>query len=233
MLASPSILSTNQPDKRRPAIQATRPGRTGRANLVRRRLTNTLDREAARRERRQCARDETVARGRDAIEAVPLHRCNQELQGTGLRDEAGKAVGDCCVPTNDTPEQRAPGQADGDHVGETLELGGWRFGGSDNESGVRQATLPGGSGGTSRRLDHRRGIGVQTEDEGCRLPGCRGEHRTAVTGPGIDRYPLVAGNEICDLTDVHLDEATPDDETNHAREDTRTSWRGETGAGPP
>jgi hypothetical protein len=30
----------------------------------------------------------------------------------------------------------------------------------------------------------------------------------------------VAGDEIQDLPDVHLDEATPDDEAQHARQDT-------------
>ena len=50
--------------------------------------------------------------------------------------------------------------------------------------------------------------------------GRGGEDRSTVARAGIDRHPLVAGDELGDLADVHLEEATPDDEAQHARQDT-------------
>ena len=51
----------------------------------------------------------------------------------------------------------------------------------------------------------------------------------------FDHTNLVAGNDLCELADVHLDEATSDDGREHAAEDTRSpalSERGWSGSDP-
>ena len=52
-----------------------------------------------------------------------------------------------------------------------------------------------------------------------RVAGSGGEHRPAVNPAHVDRHPCVTGDEIGDLPDVHLDQATSDDESNHGREE--------------
>jgi hypothetical protein len=60
-------------------------------------------------------------------------------------------------------------------------------------------------------------MGVETEDQGCRLGGRGREDRSTIAGTDVDRHPLIAGNDLGELADVHLDEATPDDLLQHAR----------------
>jgi len=104
--------------------------------------------------------------------------------------------------------------------GERAELFGWRLGRGHDEQGILEAAPASRPGGATGRLDHRRGTRINANGERGRLRGGCGEHRSTVTGTDIDRDPLVAGNDMCDLTDVHLNEAPSDDCLDHAAHDT-------------
>jgi hypothetical protein len=125
------------------------------------------------------------------------------------------------VCTEHATQERAPREQDGhelrgcpEHVRRRLRRG-------QNESRVREPALPWSTGRTSRGLGHRRGIGVEPEGKCRRVSGRRGEDRATVARADVDRHPLVAGDQLGDLTDVHLDEAPSGDEANHAWQDSR------------
>jgi hypothetical protein len=202
-------------------MQPPGPRRTARPDFGGSRLAGELDLEAVRDEGRGRRGHELLAGGRDALQPVALDRRDEELKGTPLRDEARESRRDGAVPTEDAAAQRAPRESNGDEIGQTCKLHGRGLRRRDDERGIRNAALARLARGASGGLGHRRGAGIEPEDEGRRLAGCGGEHRPAVTSADIDRHPLVAGDEIRELTDVHLDEAASDDESKHGPEDTR------------
>jgi hypothetical protein len=229
------MLSANQPDQRCSSIslgvartrraQALRPSRTRRGDLVPRRRSNVDDPEAVRLERRDSPGGEPIASGRDAAQAVAHRRGEQELEPSVRCNEPGDTSRYHRIQADDTAEQGAPREPDGHQRCQAGKLGRWRLGGGEDESYVRESALTRRPGGTTGGLGHRRRIGVEAEGEGGRLPGGRDEDRSTVTGADVDRHPLVAGNKFGELADVHLDEATSDDEANHARQDTRPGQR--------
>jgi hypothetical protein len=99
----------------------------------------------------------------------------------------------------------------GDPGGKLAELLRRRLRGSQHEQDVLESTLPSRSSGATRRLGHRRGVGIDPDHEGGRLRSGHCEHGSTITGADIDRHPPMAANDLGDLADVHLDEAPSDD----------------------
>jgi RNA polymerase sigma factor (sigma-70 family) len=102
-------------------------------------------------------------------------------------------------------------------VGEPLQLRGRSLGGAEEEHRVGQATAPDRCHGTPRGPGHGSRDGIESDDQRGRLGGGGREDRSTITGADVDRHPLVAGNDLGELADVHLEEATPDDLLQHAR----------------
>jgi hypothetical protein len=78
------------------------------------------------------------------------------------------------------------------------------LGGRDDEQRVRQATLLRRPCRTARRIGHRRGVGIDADDEARRLVASPPEDRPTVAGPEIDMDPVGAGDPLMELADVHL-----------------------------
>jgi len=78
------------------------------------------------------------------------------------------------------------------------------LGGRDDEHRVGQATLFGRSGGTTRRLGHRRCVGIDADDEGRGLAASPLQDRPTVAGPEVNMDPVGAGDPLMELADVHL-----------------------------
>ncbi len=153
------------------------------------------------------------------MQAVPDGRRQHQLQHAPGRNEARDAIGDQAIGADAAAQQGAPRKTHRDEVGTGDEHRWERFGAREHESRVREAALPGRSSGATRRLGHRRRVGVDAQHEGPGLPGRRGEDRAAVTGAHVNRHPREAGDEIGDLADVHLEDPTSHDEASHGRQD--------------
>ena len=121
-----------------------------------------------------------------------------------------------CVEGQRTAQQRAPRQLDGDEVGDPGQLGGERLGGRRDEQGVGRPPRRGGSGGTTGRLGHGVGAGVDADDERARVGGRGGQHEPSVAGAQVDHDPGGAGAPGGELADVHLVDALADHDA-HAR----------------
>lgn len=88
--------------------------------------------------------------------------------------------------------------------------------GRDDEKGVGLASTVRRPRGTPRGLGHRRGVRVDTDDEGLRLgPGPR-DDRPTVAGAEIDNDAAGVGDPLSELADVHLGQASAD-HCEHAR----------------
>ena len=152
---------------------------------------------------------------------VSLGHGQHHTHRTADLDEASEAVRHSLVEAEGATQQRAPRKQDGNEVGGSVELGREGLSRRHDEQRVGQTAgqtaLPCSSGGTSRRLGHRRGVGVDTEHKGPGLAGRRGEDGAAITRTEVDDHPLGAGDPVGDLADVHLSDPT-------ARDDTH-SWR--------
>jgi hypothetical protein len=233
-LASPAILSAREPDERRASIadgsgscgsgarraEAPSPGRPGRRDLRRAWLACRDELEAERAERRGGTGDEPLPARRDAVEAIALDGRSHQLDDAIVGDEARDSGRYDRVSADDATEQRAPREANGHEVCDASQLDRRPLGGGDEETRIREAALARRSCGASGCLGHPRRDGVETEDERRRLTGCGREDRSTIARAGIDRHPPVAGDEIGNLTDVHLNEAASNDEAQHARQDT-------------
>jgi hypothetical protein len=62
-------------------------------------------------------------------------------------------------------------------------------------------------------------MGIESNHEGGRLRGGRGKHGSTIASADIDRHPLVTGNDVSDLADVHLDQVPSHDCLDHAAHD--------------
>ena len=62
--------------------------------------------------------------------------------------------------------------------------------------------------GTTRRLGHRGGRRVETDDQRRGLRRGPFEHGTAIAGAGIHDHPVGPGDQAGDLPDVHLGDAS-------------------------
>lgn len=155
-----------------------------------------------------------------AIEAVTGRRSQQQLQHPTRRYEPGNACGNPRIAADAAAQERSPWELHGDARRAVAELGRRRFCRGEDEAGIRQTALAGRPGRTARRFGHGGGDRVQAEREGSRFPGGGGEDGSAVARPDVHRHPLVAGNEIGNLADVHLEEAAANDELDHGRQDT-------------
>ena len=223
-----------EPDERRLAIDATRPfdrpTPSRRAHVEPDASTSSRSRRpaldqpkpsgsnvAAAAATRRTGRRRDARRGRHASPAPAAARaCRPSRRGRRAppRPPASRAEA--------APQQRAPRESDGHQVGDARRgSAGSDSAAASDERGVRRGRPCGRARGAARRLGHRRGVGVDAEDEGGGLAGGGVEHRSTVTRADVDRHPLVAGDEIGDLADVHLEQAASDDEANHARQDTR------------
>lgn len=171
---------------------------------------------------RRAGRARDLARvRRHAVQTVPLSRCEGHLEHAIGGNETRQASGDHGIESDAAAEQGSPREADRHEIGQRGKLRRQCLGGAEDESGVLEPALPRRPGGASRRLDHRCRVGVEAEGEGVGLPAGRGEDRAPVTGAHVDRHPPVAGNDLGELTDVHLMEVPSDDEAKHASQDSR------------
>jgi len=112
--------------------------------------------------------------------------------------------------TEKAAQQRSPREQDSNLVGDAEQLGRRGLGGGQDEQQVRDGSA---ARRTAGRLGHRSRVGVDTDDQGCRLGHGQRERRAAVTRTEIDDHPLVAGDQLGDLPDVDLDEAASNDRT--------------------
>ena len=158
--------------------------------------------------------------GREAVEAVPLGRSEEELQLAAGPEQRGEVGGDGRVTAEAAAEQRAPREPDGHEVGDAVQLGRDGLGRSQEEHRVGQTALADRSRDATGRLGHRRGIRVETDGEGLRVRGGRLEDGPTIARAHVDRHPLGAGDDLSELADVHLLEATPDHGSEHGAEDT-------------
>ena len=149
----------------------------------------------------------------DAADSVG--RCHGDRRGdpgTGP-GERSDAPRNARIPAKDATKQRSPREQDSNLVGDADQLGGRRLGCGRDEQEVGVAATGRGAGGTARRLDHRRGVSVEPNDEGGRFGLGQRERRAAITRTEIDDHPLVASDQPGDLPDVDLDEAASNDRT--------------------
>ncbi|NJD30169.1 MAG: hypothetical protein FIA92_18035 [Chloroflexi bacterium] len=167
--------------------------------------------------------ERTLGGGRDPCpiggqraQPIARGRGKGELQASAGCHEAGDPGRDRLVTADTATQQRAPREAHGDQVGGTDQRCRWRLGGGRDEQRIRQATAPRGPRSTPRRLGHRCRVGIETDRKGDRIRCGRRQDGAAITGPDIDRQPLEAGDEIGELADVHLEQATSFDDADHA-----------------
>jgi hypothetical protein len=106
------------------------------------------------------------------------------------RDPRGGSRG--IVQGKRAAEQRAPREEDRQLVGEALQLRRQPLRRGDDEHGVRAAR----PGRAPRRLGHRRGVGVDPDDEGSGLRAGPVEDRPAVAGAEVDDDPVGAGDPV-------------------------------------
>ncbi len=172
-------------------------------------------------EGRSGRRHDPIDLRRNALEAVASRWREQQLERAAGSNQAGYAGRHRRLEADAASKQGSPREPYGHEVGRTGEGRGRHLGCGENEPGIRAATLASRSGSAPGGLDHCRRAGIETEDEGCRLAGGQIEHGSTVTRSDIDRHPLVAGNEVGNLADVHLVELPADDESGHAGEDIR------------
>jgi len=115
-----------------------------------------------------------------------------------------------------TAEERTPWKVDRQLVRDPKKLRREALRGRDDEEGVGPATSERGSRGAPGGLGHRRGVRVDTDDEGLGLgPGPR-DDRPTVAGTEIDDDAAGAGKSLSELADVHLGQASAD-HCEHAR----------------
>ena len=81
-----------------------------------------------------------------------------------------------------------------------MQLFGNALRGGDDEESVRRTAAR----RAARRLGHRRGVGVDADDEGAGLRACPAEDRPTIAGPEVDDDPVGAGDPVAKLADVHL-----------------------------
>ena len=198
------------------------PGRVGVANLAGGRGARLDELETQRSEGRSHSRGHRRQIGRQAGLSISLRRREEQLELASRADQRRNARGHRGVAAQAATEQRAPRESDG-HTGRQLvQLHRRVLGGAKEEHRVRQATAAGRAECAPGRLGHRRRISIETEDERGRLHDRGRQDRATVTGADVDRHSLVASNDLGELTDVHLEEATPDDLLQHAGRITRS-----------
>jgi 5-(carboxyamino)imidazole ribonucleotide synthase len=111
------------------------------------------------------------------------------------------------VPAEDAVQQRAPREEDRHKIRPT---GQWRVRQGLSAGGQEQRIVRAAAVRSSRGLGHRRGRGVDADDEGIRLRGGADEHGTAIARADIKYHPVGPGDQAGDLPDVHLEVASAD-----------------------
>jgi hypothetical protein len=97
---------------------------------------------------------------------------------------------------------------DRDAFGETVKLGGEGLERGYDKSGVGLAATSCGSGRSAGSLRHAVGVRVDAEHESLGVRGRVSQHEPAVTGSQVHRRRGVRRDEIGQLTDVHLGQAS-------------------------
>ena len=146
--------------------------------------------------------------GREAVDAVRRDDRREDLDPAARCDQRGDPGQRRFVQAEHAAQQRTPRERDGDQVR------------AARQHRARQALCAGGqedrvrgtaSSGTPGRLGHRGSHGVHADHQGTRLGACAHKHGSAVTGTDIDDHPVGPGDQVRDLADVHLEDATADD----------------------
>ena len=101
---------------------------------------------------------------------------------TSARDAGGSSA----VEGEGAAQQRAPRKSDRDVVGAAAQLRGRLLRGSDGEQRVRRGRPSLAVGRHVGRLGHRRGVGVEPEDDRRRLASSPVEDGSAVAGSEVD-----------------------------------------------
>jgi hypothetical protein len=144
---------------------------------------------------------------------IPLGvECQEDLDRGSRLGQGHQPGGHGVLVADDASQQRAPREVDGDAISAADELSRRALGGGDDEQRVRSSALGLGASGTTGCLGHPGGDRVEAEDERLRAPAGGLEDGPTVTGPDVDDEPRVRLGQSVELADVHLDEATPDDE---------------------
>jgi hypothetical protein len=155
-----------------------------------------------------------AGQARDAISLC--NRQHDPHMPTDL-DQSCEGVGNALIQTERAAEQRAPREEHKDKVGRAVQLRRHGLCRGDDKQRVGQTTLRRRSSRTPGRLGHRRGVGIDTEDERPWLPARRCQNRAAITRTQVDDHPLGAGDPIGDLADVHLGDPPARDDTHGRR----------------
>lgn len=152
----------------------------------------------------------SVERG-DPVDAVGGKDRHENLDAAARRHDRRHATKGHRVQAEDATEQRAPGHGDRHErrdLGQRPREGLGRLDQEDRVAGITVASTP---GGTTGRLGHAGGVGVDPEDEGARIGGRASQHRPAVTRAEIDGHPVGPGDPLVELADVDVDDAPADD----------------------
>ena len=122
-------------------------------------------------------------------------------------EQRGDPAGSRVVEGEGTAEQRAPGKVDRQLIRDPEELERRSLRGRDDEERVGNAATRRRPRRPPRRLGHRRGVRVDSDDERLGL-GPRPRHdRPTVAGAEVDDDPVGSGDPLSELADVHLCDA--------------------------
>jgi hypothetical protein len=143
----------------------------------------------------------------DAGAAVTVGGRQQQRQGGAGAHDPGQAGHDRRVGGQQATQQRAPREVDGDQVGAAVQLARQRLDGGHDEQGVGQPAAAGRGGRAPRGHRHRRGAGVDADDQPVGTGRRGGEHVAPVAGPKVDGGRRVPGGQVGELADVHLAQA--------------------------
>jgi len=155
--------------------------------------------------------------GADPGAAVAVGGGHQHGQGRPGAHAPGQATQDRRVGGQQAAQQRAPGEVDGDQVGQAVQRGGEGLGGRDHEPGVGQAAAVGPAGGPPGRLGHGGRAGVDPDHQPVRLGGGCRQHEPAVAGAEVEGDRPVAGGQVMELADVHVLDAPAGHHTQHPK----------------
>jgi hypothetical protein len=183
------------------------------------RYAQVLDRRRAHRREFEAHRPPSVGDPRlrrsvqdgDPLDAIGQADGHEELDVAARRDDRRHTTERHRVQAHDASEQRAPGHRNGDERRGPRQLPRQGLGRLRQEDRVGRAATRSTACGTTRRLGHPGGVGVDTDDDGSRLGSGARKHRPTVARAEIDDNAVGSGDLLVDLADVDLEDAPADD----------------------